>query len=72
MLPFFSSSAPRPWWVKVHTQAPRCVYFFGPFDSAREAKSYRQGYVEDLVHEGAQGIRTATHRGNPPRLTIEE
>ncbi|MGD1941617.1 MAG: DUF1816 domain-containing protein [Leptolyngbyaceae cyanobacterium] len=70
MLPFFSSSAQKPWWVKVHTKTPQCVYFFGPFDSAREAKIHQHGYIEDLVDEGARGVRAVTHRGNPQMLTI--
>ncbi|MGF1478557.1 MAG: DUF1816 domain-containing protein [Cyanophyceae cyanobacterium] len=59
-----------PWWVKIQTTAPQCTYYFGPFASAREAKNYRHGYVEDLAQEKAQGIAVAIERCQPKLLTI--
>ncbi|BAZ06439.1 hypothetical protein NIES3974_31000 [Calothrix sp. NIES-3974] len=60
------------WWVEVVTQNPRCTYYFGPFLSAAEAETARDGYVEDLVQEGAQGISTSVKRCKPGALTIAE
>ncbi|MBE9175579.1 diguanylate cyclase [Synechocystis salina LEGE 06155] len=59
-----------PWWVKIHTMMPCVTYYFGPFTSRGEAKTFAPGYVEDLKAEKAVGIFTSIHRGNPCQLTI--
>jgi len=65
---FFSAS----WWVKITTAEPNCVYYFGPFDSEREALQAKPGYIEDLEQEGAQRIRTSLQQSaEPEKLTIE-
>ncbi len=66
----FNSQTPR--WLKVRTQTPRCVYFFGPFDSSREARVHQDGYITDLINEGAQGIRVNLQRKEPQVLTLVE
>jgi Domain of unknown function (DUF1816) len=60
------------WWVKVVTDSPRCTYYFGPFMSAEEAKTAQVGYLEDLEHEGAQGISVEIGRFKPNDLTVYE
>ena len=67
---FFPFQMRAPWWVRIHTEMPHCIYYFGPFTDASEARSHQVGYIEDLVQEGAQGISVATHRGQPEALTI--
>ena len=62
----------RPWWVKNETQAPTCLYYFGPFDSEQEAEELQSGYIEDLVCEGAQNIETVIKEENPKILTVCE
>jgi len=59
----------QPWWVEVQTQVPECTYYFGPFDSRKEAEFMRVGYVEDLVQEGAQNVNFAFKKTQPDRLT---
>lgn len=72
---FFSSLLglfSTPWWVKITTADPHCIYYFGPFDSEEEATQAKPGYVEDLQAEGAQQIRTSfEHISEPEELTIE-
>lgn len=58
------------WWVEIVTQNPRCTYYFGPFLSVKEANAARDGYMEDLEHEGAQGIAVTVKRCKPANLTI--
>jgi hypothetical protein len=58
------------WWVEIVTDSPRCTYYFGPFASATEAEQHKGGYVEDLVQEGAQGIKLSIKRCKPHKLTI--
>jgi hypothetical protein len=60
------------WWVEVVTENPRCTYYFGPFMSEKDAQASRTGYVEDLEHEGAQGIIVSVKRCKPANLTISE
>lgn len=45
-----------PYWLKISTKVPKCVYYFGPFDSPLEAKASQGGYIEDLMEEEAVGI----------------
>lgn len=40
-------------WVKIFTENPQDLYYFGPFVSVREAQLHQGGYVEDLQGEGA-------------------
>jgi hypothetical protein len=59
------------WWVKITTEKPHCVYYFGPFTTAVEANNAKPGYVEDLESESAQGIQVSIERCKPSQLTIE-
>ena len=61
-----------PWWVEIHTTIPRCTYFFGPFDSVKEAKQKQTGYVDDLVQEKAWGITVEIKQCQPTFLTVFE
>jgi Domain of unknown function (DUF1816) len=59
------------WWVEISTTQPKCTYYFGPFTAEQEAYIERDGYVEDLKSESAQGIQTQVSRCKPISLTIE-
>lgn len=61
-----------PWWLEIRTKIPPCTYYFGPFDSFKEAKVSRHGYIEDLIGEKAQGITVKLKRCQPQMLTISE
>ena len=62
----------KPWWVEISTSQPRCLYYFGPFDTEQEAIQHQGGYVEDLEQEGAQQINVTIKCCNePPHLTVE-
>ncbi|MCU0565945.1 MAG: DUF1816 domain-containing protein [Oculatellaceae cyanobacterium Prado106] len=58
------------WWVEIITDAPACMYYFGPFLNAQEAQAHQAGYLEDLEQEGAKNIRVAVKRCKPTQLTI--
>ncbi len=61
-----------PWWVKIMTDAPKCVYYFGPFDSQSEAIESQCGYLKDLMYEEARGISVEVNQDSPQLLTISE
>ena len=63
---------PLDWWVEINTIVPRCTYYFGPFDNVQEARLYQDGYIEDLLNEGAVGITVKTKKCQPNYLTIVE
>ncbi len=42
------------WWIKILTDQPLCLYYFGPFDSYYEAHLNQDGYIQDLKEEKAQ------------------
>jgi Domain of unknown function (DUF1816) len=58
------------WWVEVTTQVPPCVYYFGPFNSSKEAETELPGFLEDLQQESAQGIQAVVKRCQPSELTV--
>lgn len=58
------------WWVEIATDSPRCLYYFGPFLSVKEAKANQGGYVADLEKEGAQNIVVKVKRCKPANLTV--
>jgi hypothetical protein len=60
-----------PWWVEILTEYPRCLYYFGPFDSEAEARYHQSGYEEDLILEGAKGINMTIKQCSPQILTQE-
>ena len=60
------------WWVEIVTDSPRCTYYFGPFDTDKEASSNTPGYIEDLESEGAQKVSIRIKRCQPLDLTIYE
>ncbi len=62
-------NATQPWWVKIQTKAPECTYYFGPFDSKKEAEFLQPGYVNDLVQEGAQDLKFVLEKARPVNLT---
>lgn len=61
-----------PWWIKVTTAEPNCIYYFGPYDNQSEAIDARPGFIEDLEKEGAVRIETSLQRSpEPDELTVE-
>ena len=60
------------WWIKITTEVPKCIYFFGPFDSSSEAQQLQHGYIEDLKGENAIGISIDIQQCEPKELTIIE
>ncbi|PZO22304.1 MAG: hypothetical protein DCF25_03055 [Leptolyngbya foveolarum] len=61
-----------PWWIKITTAEPKCIYYFGPFESEKEAVQYQAGFIEDLQQENAQQITASIQRSSAPdQLTIE-
>ena len=60
----------RPYWIKISTIEPKCIYYFGPFSSYPEARQMQNGYVEDLMSEQAVGISVKIERCMPTKLTI--
>jgi hypothetical protein len=58
------------YWAEIKTESPKCTYYFGPFLTEKEAKSYHSGYLEDLKAEGAKDIKVAIKRCKPRQLTI--
>ncbi len=58
------------WWIEIFSTQPCCTYYFGPFESDQQAFLDQDGYIEDLVNEGAQGITVQIKWCKPKELTI--
>ena len=61
-----------PWWVKILSTHPYCVYYFGPFNSQQEAVANQAGYIQDLEAEGSQGVTVEILQAEPAILTQEQ
>ncbi|MBE9045671.1 DUF1816 domain-containing protein [Pleurocapsales cyanobacterium LEGE 10410] len=59
-----------PWWVKIATAKPQCVYYFGPFDNQSKAVKSQSGYLEDLSQEQAKVVSIEIKQEQPKLLTI--
>ena len=70
-LPFINNSN-TPYWVKIRTAQPKCIYYFGPFDNPQEAKINQNSYIEDLISEQASGIYVEIKKCKPNTLTVYE
>ena len=58
------------WWIKIVTNKPICIYYFGVFSSYSEAKKYQSGYIEDLKEEGSKIVNIGIQKCLPKQLTI--
>jgi hypothetical protein len=60
------------WWIEIFSAQPPCLYYFGAFDSAQEAEVLQDGFVQDLIEDGAQGIAVRLQWCQPTEITIED
>jgi hypothetical protein len=60
------------YWIEIKTDAPECLYYFGPFIHVGEAQKHLPGYLEDLEQEGASNIKFAIVQCKPKKLTVFE
>ena len=66
----FRQGFSTPCWAEITTTKPKCIYYFGPFETSDEATDAYPGYIDDLDSEGAQGIVVVIKRCKPDVLTI--
>ncbi len=59
------------WWIEIYTIKPRCLYYFGPFETASEAQMHKSGYLEDLSAEQAEIGSVEIKQCEPKILTQE-
>jgi len=45
------------WWAKIETQSPFATYWYGPFLTKRSLKENLVAFENDLIAEGATGIK---------------
>jgi hypothetical protein len=50
------AAIPRTWCVEINTAFPSGRYYFGPFNSRKEAEASRSGYVDRLCRAAVRGI----------------
>ena len=58
------------WWVKISTDKPSYIYYFGAFDNYWEAEWYKNGYIQDLEEERTKIVDTKIEKCKPEQLTI--
>lgn len=58
------------WWIKISTKRPSYTYYFGTFSSYWELQRLKDGYIQDLVEEGAKIVDIQIERCQPKQLTI--
>ena len=58
------------WWIKILTNKPDYIYYFGVFDSYWEAEWCKKGYIKDLEEEKAEIVDIEIEQCQPKQLTI--
>ena len=58
------------WWLKILTDKPMYIYYFGDFNSYLGAESAKNGYIQDLIQEGSEIIEIQIEQCQPKQLTI--
>ena len=58
------------WWIRIVTNKPRYIYYFGDFNNFWEAESLLKGYIKDLKEEGAEIVDIQINPFQPKQLTI--
>ena len=58
------------WWIGILTSEPDYIYYFGVFNSYREAEQYKNDYIQDLKGEKAKIIDIQIKQCQPKQLTI--
>jgi len=68
---FFELQADKAWWIRIKTEDPNYIYYFGPFENRAIAQKKLPGFVEDLNDENAQVSSCTVEWCMPPQLTIQ-
>ncbi|MDJ0649418.1 MAG: DUF1816 domain-containing protein [Xenococcaceae cyanobacterium MO_188.B19] len=58
------------WWIKIVTDAPLYIYYFGTFESYSEALKNQSGYIEDLKEEGNKILNIGIQKCQPKKSMI--
>ena len=58
------------WWIKILTDNPMYVYYFGEFNHYWQAESSKNGYIQDLKGEKAEIVDVAIGKYEPKETTI--
>ena len=58
------------WWVKILTDNPMYVYYFGEFKTYWEAEQSENGYIQDLKEEKAEIVDVKIGIYEPSETTI--
>ncbi len=58
------------WWVKILTDNPMYVYYFGEFKTYWEAEQSKNGYIQDLKEEKAEIVDVKIGIYEPSETTI--
>lgn len=58
------------WWIKILTNNPICIYYFGEFNDYWKAESSKNGYIQDLKGEKAEIVDVAIGKYEPKETTI--
>ena len=58
-------------WIRILKNKPGCMYYFGAFNSYSEAKTSKNGYIQDLKKKGAEIVNYKIEQGKPEQLTMD-
>ena len=58
------------WWVKILTDNPMYLYYFGEFKTYWQAEQSKNGYIQDLKGEKAEIVDVKIGIYEPSRTTI--
>lgn len=56
----------KSWWLEILAASPSCGYFFGPFESEREALQEQLRHIKDIEQQGREVLLVSVVRRQPP------
>ena len=58
------------WWIKILTDNPLYIYYFGEFKHYWEAEACKNGYIQDLKEEKAKIVDVGIGKYEPEETTV--
>ena len=56
----------KSWWLEIMAASPSCGYYFGPFESEREALQEQLRHIKEIERQGREVLLVSVVRRQAP------
>ena len=56
----------KSWWLEIMAASPSCGYYFGPFESEREALKEQLRHIKEIERQGREVLLVSVVRRQAP------